>query len=279
MMASSSGATEATLGAVAAGGRAGTGGRARILASLGGNGEADGGTGASNFARTASGGCSRLSTGIGWGAGGGRLSARIGGGAGDGTDSGGGAAGTEGRPATWLRMMSVRPFFPSSAKKPGYAGTCASAGGTCAGGVATGADAGGARGAAGETGLGGLGTGADAGLARGAAATSFTGEAAVTGFAGGAATMGFAGGAAATGFAGGAAATGFSADTATTGFAGGVFCLGSDFAADTGLGNPAGMAKLGGAARPTMVFPKVKPSSDFPVMGQVRVSGRCCFWQ
>jgi hypothetical protein len=39
------------------------------------------------------------------------------------------------------------------------------------------------------------------------------------------------------------------------------------------------MAKLGGAARPTMVFPKVGPSSDFPVMGQVRVSGRCCFWQ
>ncbi|MGB8298721.1 MAG: hypothetical protein WCG85_25115, partial [Polyangia bacterium] len=131
-----------------------------------------------------------------------------------------------------------------------------------AGGGATGADAGGAGSAAGETGLGGLGTGADAGLARGAAATGFTGGAAVTGFAGG-----------------GAAVTGFAGSTGARGFAGGVFCLDSDFAAAAGLGNPAGMAKLGGAARPTMVFPRVGPSSDFPVMGQVRVSGRCCFWQ
>jgi hypothetical protein len=135
--------------------------------------------------------------------------------------------------------------------------------------------------------LGGPGTGADAGLARGAAATGFTVGTAVAGFAGGGAATGFGGGAttglpggaAATDFAGSAGATDFSADAATTGFAGGVFCLGSDFAAATGLGNPAGMAKLGGAARPTMVFPKVGPSSDFPVVGQVRVSGRCCFWQ
>ena len=125
---------------------------------------------------------------------------------------------------------------------------------------------------------------ADTGLAGGAAATALAGGAAATALAGGAADTGLAGGAADTGLAGGAADTGLAGGAAATGLAGGaaaddVFCPGSDFIAAAGLGNPAGMAKLGGAARPTMVFPNVGLSSNFPVMGQVRVSGRCCFWQ
>jgi hypothetical protein len=45
------------------------------------------------------------------------------------------------------------------------------------------------------------------------------------------------------------------------------------------LAKPAGMAKGGGAARPTMVLPTAGFAIDFPVVGQVRVSGRCCFSQ
>jgi hypothetical protein len=141
--------------------------------------------------------------------------------------------------------------------------------------------------------LAGLGAGGDTGLAGGAAATGLAGGAFDTGLAGGAAGTGLAGGATATGLAGGATATALAGGATATGLAGGaadtglaggaaaddVFCPGSAFIAATGLGNPAGMAKLGGAARPTMVFPNVGLSSNFPVMGQVRVSGRCCFWQ
>jgi hypothetical protein len=102
--------------------------------------------------------------------------------------------------------------------------------------------------------------------------------------AGGAADTGLAGGAADTGLAGGAADAGFSLGMATTGLAGGaagadVLCWGSVFVAAAGLGNPAGMAKLGGAAMPAIVLPNDGLSSDFPVVGQVRVSGRCCFSQ
>ena len=43
-----------------------------------------------------------------------------------------------------------------------------------------------------------------------------------------------------------------------------------------GRGKPAGMDKDGGAARPTMVWP-AGFAIDFPVVGQMRVSGRCCF--
>jgi hypothetical protein len=87
-----------------------------------------------------------------------------------------------------------------------------------------------------------------------------------------------------TGLAGGATATGLAGGAADTGLAGGavaddVFCWGSDFIAAAGLENPAGMAKRGGAARPTWVLPNVGLSRDFPVTGQVRVSGRCCFSQ
>ena len=171
--------------------------------------------------------------------------------------------------------MRVRPFFPSSEKKPGYAGSCLPAGGTGALAAAAGAVAGIAGGEAEETGLAGLGAGGDIGFAGSAAATALAGGAADTGLAGGAADTGLAGGAADTGLAGGAAATGLASGAA----ADDVFCPGSDFIAAAGLGNPAGMAKLGGAARPTMVFPNVGLSSNFPVMGQVRVSGRCCFWQ
>jgi hypothetical protein len=167
------------------------------------------------------------------------------------------------------------------------------AGGTGAITAAAGAEAGIAGGEAEETGLAGLGAGGDIGLAGGAAATALAGGATATGLAGGAADTGLAGGAAATALAGGAAATALAGGAAATALAGGaadtglaggaaaddVFCPGSAFIAASGLGNPAGMAKLGGAARPTWVLPSVGLSSDFPVMGQVRVSGRCCFWQ
>ena len=141
--------------------------------------------------------------------------------------------------------------------------------------AAAGAVAGIAGGEAEETGLAGLGAGGDTGFAGGAAATAL---------AGGAADMGLAGGATATALAGGAAATALADGAADMGLAGGaaaddVSCWGSDFIAAAGLGNPAGMAKLGGAARPTMVLPNVGLSRGFPVMGQVRVSGRCCLWQ
>ena len=226
--------SSAATGARTAGGGSGAGGRALTLASVGGKGAENGVTGASSFTRTAPAGSSRLSTTLGCGAGGG-------------TDTSLGA-GARGGAATWLRMMRVRPFFPSSEKKPGYAGSCLPAGGTGGMAAAAGAVAGSAGGGAEKTGLGGLGAGGDTGFAGGAAATAL---------ADGAADMGLAGGAA--------------ADD--------VSCWGSDFIAAAGLGNPAGMAKLGGAARPTMVLPNVGLSRGFPVMGQVRVSGRCCLWQ
>ncbi len=160
----------------------------------------------------------------------------------------------------------VRPFCPSSAKKPGYAGECAvapdDAGGTDALGAAAGAEAGRA---AVDGVAGGIGAVGEAGIAAGAAAGDFAGGVAPAGFSGAAAAAGLASGAAATGLAAGAAA-------------GDVFGADSDVAA-AGLRNPAGMGIGGGAAIPKMVFPAARLSINFPVVGQVRVSGRCCFSQ
>jgi hypothetical protein len=49
--------------------------------------------------------------------------------------------------------------------------------------------------------------------------------------------------------------------------------------AGIGLANRAGMGKEGGAAMPKMVLLDTGASIAFPVAGQVRVSGRCCFPQ
>jgi len=240
-------------------------------------------TGASGFTRTASAGSSRLSAGIGCGAGGG-------------TDTSLGARAALG-PATSLRRMRVRPFFPSSAKKPGYADSCFPTGETGAIGAATGAEAGSSSGTAGATGLGWLGAGGATGLASGTAGATglgWLGAGGATGLAGGTAGatgLGGLGAGGATGLAGSTAgatglgglgaggATGLAGSAAAAGFADDVSCWGSDFTAAAGLGNPAGIDKGGGAARPTLVLPNDGLSSDFPVIGQVRVSGRCCFSQ
>ena len=77
------------------------------------------------------------------------------------------------------------------------------------------------------------------------------------------------------GLAGGTTATGFATETT----ADDAFCWGSDVVDAAGLGNPAGIGKDGGAATPKMVLPNAVLSINFPVVGQVRVSGRCCFSQ
>jgi len=147
--------------------------------------------------------------------------------------------------------------------------------------------------------LGGLGAETAAGFAGGAAGT---GGRAAAGFAAGATgaaaaelaagAAGTKGGTAAADFAAGAAATAGLAAGAAAGFAAGApagFLAGAAaddaFPWDPGgagaavLGKPAGMAKGGGAAKPTMVLPIAGFAIDFPVVGQVRVSGRCCFSQ
>jgi hypothetical protein len=120
---------------------------------------------------------------------------------------------------------------------------------------------------------------AAAGLTGGAAGAFACGDAAA-GFTGGAAGA-FACGDAAAGFTGGAAGAFACGGAAAAGGAAGDEVFGWDFdsAAAAGLPNPEGMGRPGGAAIPTMVLPKFGLSINFPVVGQVRVSGRCCFSQ
>jgi hypothetical protein len=226
--------------------------------------------GATGVTRTAAAGSPRLSTALGSGAGG-AAGVSL-------------AAGARAGPGTGPRIKIVRPFFPSSTKKPGCAGVCAFApavaGGTGAIGAAAGAEGGGAtaNSHSGGTALGGLGAGTAAGFAGGAAGT--TGGAAAADFAAGVAAAGLAAGAAA-GFAAGAPAV---AGAAPAGFLAGAaaddaFPWDPCGAGAAVLGKPAGMGKGGGAARPMTVLPIAGFAIDFPVVGQVRVSGRCCFSQ
>ncbi len=252
-------------------------------------------TGASGTGRTAPAGSSRLATALACGTSGGADVSL--------------AAEARLCAATPPCIMMVRPTGPASAARGARAVAFDVAGGTGTLGAAAGAEGGGATAdshpggtAFGELGVGGDGGfaggaagglaggaaggfagGAAGGLAGAAAAGGFAGDAAAGGFAGGAAAGGFAASAAA-GLAGTAAAGGFVGDAAAGGFAAGAaageaFCLDSDVVASAGFGNPAGMAKGGGAASPTMVLRDAGLSISFPVVGQVRVSGRCCFSQ
>jgi|GEM_PF-601897 MoxR-like ATPase len=163
----------------------------------------------------------------------------------------------------------VRPFRPSSARKPAYAGERAFApeptGGTGALGAAAGTEGNRATagGEAAGSGLGRLGPGSEAGFGGGAAASGFAGPAAHC-FAGAAADC-FAGGRADAGFAGAATA--------------GAFCQDFEVDAAAGLRNPAGMGRGGGATLPTRIPPNVGLLINFPVVGHVRISGECCFSQ
>ena len=172
------GSTPVSLSSLTAKPRAGTardgswaGGQA--LASASGIGAANGVTGASGGRRTVPVGPWPLSAGLGDGAGGGAGASFV--------------AGTRLCAVTGACIKMVRPFCPSSAKKPGYAGECAfapdDAGGTDALGAAAGAEVGKA---AGDGAAGGTGAGGEAGIAGGAAATGLAGGAAGD-FAGGAA--------------------------------------------------------------------------------------------
>jgi len=199
---SSSVATGAKLRAGAASGGLWAGGR--TLASSGGNGAANGVIGASRLTRTTAAGASRVATTLGCG-----------------TGSGAGASSAAGArlcTTTGPCIKTVRPFCPSSAKKPGYAGECAVAptGGTEALGTAVGAAAG--KEAA-DSHAGGTGAGGEAGFAGGAAAAGLAAGSGATGFARGAAAAGLAAGSGATGFARGAAD--WAAGSGATGWAGG----------------------------------------------------------
>ena len=192
---SSSVATGAKLRAGAASGGLWAGGR--TLASSGGNGAANGVIGASRLTRTTAAGASRVATTLGCG-----------------TGSGAGASSAAGArlcTTTGPCIKTVRPFCPSSAKKPGYAGECAVAptGGTEALGTAVGAAAG--KEAA-DSHAGGTGAGGEAGFAGGAAAAGLAAGSGATGFARGAAD--WAAGSGATGWAGGGGAAGFAGDAA-----------------------------------------------------------------
>ena len=244
------------------------------LASAAGNSAAMDTAGAIGVTRTAAAGSSRPWTALGSGAGG-AAGVSL-------------AAGARPGPGAGPRIKIVRPFFPSSTKKPGCAGVCAFApavaGGTGAIGAAAGAAGGGAtaNNHSGGTGLGGLGAETAAGFAGGAAGTGGRAAAGLAAGAAGVAAAELAAGAVA-GFAGGAPA-GFVPGAAPAGFLAGsvaddAFPWDPGGVGAAGLGKPAGIAKDGGAARPMMVLPTAGFAIDFPVVGQVRVSGRCCFSQ